>query len=320
MTTPGKYRHLTQCSTTAGHFTILAIDHRDNLLERLNQHAPAPLSDGQFSAFKQQVMSHLLPAASAVLTDPESGLGPGIAQGTISGQKGLLSPLEVTDYSVHSGRRQTNFIPGWSVGKIKRIGAAGVKLLLYYHPDADNAPEQREIVRRLVEDCARHDIPFFLEPIAYSRDPDIHLDNNELRQVVVESARIFTGMGIDVLKVQFPSDAKQEQDESVWHAALEELDNACGTTPWALLSAGVDYETFRRQAELACKAGASGVIVGRAVWAEAVSLQGDAREMFLATTAHQRMDELASICAASGRSWREKVTPPDVASGWYERY
>jgi len=89
--------------------------------------------------------------------------------------------------------------------------------------------------------------------------------------------------------------------------------------PWALLSAGVDYPTFARQAQLACEAGASGVIVGRAVWSEAVKLHGDERENFLNTIARQRMQELSDICAATATDWRTKVAKPDTALDWYTR-
>lgn len=319
MTTLGKYRHLAQCSTPAGHFNILAIDHRGNLRDSLNKHAPKPLTDEEFTAFKQHVMRRLLPEASAVLTDPEHGFGPGIASGVIGGQVGLLSPLEVTDYSLHPSRRLTNFIPNWNIAKIKRIGGNGVKLLLYYHPDADIAPQKRDLVQGIVLDCQAHDIPFFLEPIAYSLEPRKPLTNAELRKVAVKTAKTFSAMGVDVLKLEFPLDVKQEPNEAVWQEAVEELNAAC-SAPWTLLSAGVDYPIFRRQVELACKAGASGAIVGRAVWAEAVELQGDARDHFLATTGRQRMKELADLCARLARPWREKVPTPDVGPGWYEKY
>ncbi|MGV2434686.1 MAG UNVERIFIED_CONTAM: hypothetical protein LVT10_07200 [Anaerolineae bacterium] len=58
--------------------------------------------------------------------------------------------------------------------------------------------------------------------------------------------------------------------------------------PWALLSAGASFEIFLRQAEMACQHGASGVIVGRAVWAEAVKLPPQERISFLQTTGAQR--------------------------------
>lgn len=319
MITLGKYRHLAQCSTPNGHFTILAIDHRNNLLKSLNQHAPAPLTPSQFTAFKQLVMRHLLPLVSAVLTDPEHGFGVGIAENVIGGQVGLISPLEVTNYEVHPSQTTTELMDGWSVAKIKRVGAQGVKMLLYFHPQAENAQAKLDLVARVVEECARYDIPFFLEPIAFSLDPARKLESSELRRVVVETAHLLSRSGADILKVEFPINVAQEPDEEVWKAALAELNDAC-QVPWALLSGGVSYETFRHQAELACQAGASGVMVGRAVWAEAVTLQGAEREQFLQTTARQRLAELGAICAAHGVNWRERSGQPQVAEGWYKAY
>src|SRR5262245_8897902 len=134
--TPGKFRHLMQCSSPAGHFVILAIDHRGNLRNSLNEYALRSLSDEEFTAFKQQIIQGLASAATAVLTDPDHGIGPGLDSGALTGQVGILAPLEVTDYTLPPGKRSTNWIDGWSVGKIKRMGGTGVKLLLYYHPEA----------------------------------------------------------------------------------------------------------------------------------------------------------------------------------------
>jgi tagatose 1,6-diphosphate aldolase len=316
MTTIGKYRHLQQSSTPGGHFTVLAIDHRANLKAALDKHAPAPLTDAQFTDFKRQIMRYLLPQASAVLTDPDYGISVGITEGHIHGQVGLLAPLEVTNYDLHPRERITRFIENWSVEKIKRVGGTGVKLLLYYHPEDSLAADKRELVSRIVDDCARYDIPFFLEPIAYSLDSSRPLDNAELRQVVVENARVLSRMGVDILKMEFPLNVAQERDEAVWLAAAQELNAACAV-PWTLLSGGVDYETFRHQARIACQAGASGVIAGRAIWGEAVQLQGEARENFLKHNGHIRMKELAALCAASAADWRQKVAAPEVGVGWY---
>lgn len=308
MTTYGKYRHLMQSSTPDGHFVVLATDHRANLKAMLDAAAPQPLTDGAFADFKGHVLRHLMPHTSAVLIDPVYGIGQGLLDGTISGRHGLLAPLEVTDYDAHPSVRELAWIENWGVEQIKKVGGTGVKLLLNYHPDHE-ASAKHEAVAQIIEDCARFDIPFFLEPIVYSPDPNVKLTSAEKRAAVVETARRFSEMGVDVLKMEFPIDPKEETDESVWEAAAAELNSAC-TVPWALLSAGVDYATFVRQARIACEAGASGVIVGRAVWAEAVQLQGAERDDFLAQTAVQRMAELAKVCAEAATPWQARVTPP----------
>jgi tagatose-1,6-bisphosphate aldolase len=309
MTTLGKYRHLSRCATPEGHFVILAIDHRANLRSALDQHAPQPTTDAAFTAFKQQVTGALAVKASGVLTDPEFGIAAGIVGGEIAPGHGLLAPLEVTHYDVDPGQRETEFIPDWSVRQIKRVGGDGVKLLLYYHPDAANAERQRTIVRRLVDECAAEDIPFFLEPITYALDPAAPLDNRALLAITVEMARVFSALGVDVLKLQFPVDAAQSRDESVWRAACRAVSDACAV-PWALLSAGVDFETFALQTQIACQAGASGVIVGRAVWHEAVRLHGLERAAFLSTTGRDRIRRLRDICTAYAHSWRTRAAPP----------
>lgn len=310
MTSPGKYRRLSRAATASGHFVILAIDHRLNVMEGLERTQGQPLTGDQFTAFKREVIEALMPAgASALLTDPQFGMAPGFAQGWLPAQAGLLAPLEETDYTIHPSQRTFRAIPGWSPAAIERSGADGVKLLLYYHPEARDAASQREAVERTIEACAAADIPLYLEPITFSPDPARTLSSAELTDVVVASASLFSAMGIDVLKTEFPVDVREQPDEAVWRAALRRLDDAC-TVPWALLSAGAPYATFVRQTALACEAGSSGVIAGRALWAEAVALPGAERSAFLQTTGRERMAELAAICQASGRDFRARTTPP----------
>jgi tagatose-1,6-bisphosphate aldolase len=304
-----------QCSTPNGHFSIVAIDHRANLRAALNKHAANPITDDEFRAFKRQVIRALAPEASAILCDPIYGLD-GCFEPPY---RGLLVPLELTNYDVHPSRRDTAFIPDWTVAKAKRLGASGIKLLLYFHPEDTKAEEKKRVVAEIVDECSRVDMPFFLEPIAYSLDPERGLTNSELLQVVVESARLFSSMGVDVLKLEFPVNVSEEPDERVWLAAVQEVNQAC-SVPWALLSAGVPYEIFRKQAEIACGAGACGIIAGRAVWGDAVEVQGVGRQQFLETTARQRVVELSRICSAHARSWMDSVARPDFSPHWYSRY
>jgi tagatose-1,6-bisphosphate aldolase len=93
--------------------------------------------------------------------------------------------------------------------------------------------------------------------------------------------------------------------------------------PWVLLSAGVDFPTFQRQAEIACEAGASGVVVGRAVWAEALEIAADAeREWFLNTIAVSRMRVLNDTVSYRATAWFERVGErmPQLQEGWYRAY
>ncbi len=317
MTSPGRFRHLTRAATPAGHFVVLAIDHRDTLLAGLGGRPSGVPGEAEVIAFKRAVVTALAPAgASALLIDPQCGIAPGLADGWLPGNSGVLSPLEETDYAVHPSQRRFQPIPGWSPRAMKRAGVDGVKLLFYYHPESADAARQREVAAQAAEACAEADIPFYLEPITFSPDPSRTLPSAELTDIVVDNARLFSGMGIDVLKSEFPVDVRQVPDPNQWREPLARLNDA-SVVPWALLSAGVPYDIFRVQAELACAAGASGVIAGRALWAEAVPLPEAERDAFLNTTGRSRMAELAAICAGNAHSFRERTPAPGpFGPGW----
>jgi tagatose 1,6-diphosphate aldolase len=314
MQTLGLFRHLAQCSGPDGTFCILAVDHRDNLVAELQKHRTAPVAYEDVVAFKTSV-ARLAACATAVLIDPDYGAR-ALTTGVIPGGIGALAPLEVTDYRPHPSLRQPRMIPDWSVAKLKRAGFAGAKLLLYYHPDAADAQQKTDLVDRIVAECDREQVPLFLEPITYSPDPSRELDSGQRRDAVIAAARHFSRRGAAVMKMEFPLDVKAEPDERAWTAALRELNDACAA-PWALLSAGVSYEVFTRQARLACEAGASGVIAGRAVWADAVPLSGPDRDRFVETEGTRRVNELREICRTLATPWMRRTPAPELPQRWY---
>jgi tagatose-1,6-bisphosphate aldolase len=314
MSAIGIRRALAQCSDAHSTFSILAVDHRDNLIADLQKHRTAAVTADDVVAFKRSV-TRAAGAASAVLLDPDYGL-PSVAAGVVPGAVGLLAPLEVTDYRPHPSQRQPRLIPDWNAAKLRRAGISGAKLLIYYHPDADDAAAKTALVDRLASECAAEGVPLFLEPIAYSLDPAAKLSAADHRRVVIESARHFSPRGASIMKMEFPVDVSAERDERVWMEALRELDAAC-VTPWALLSGGAPWDTFLRQTILACQSGASGVIAGRAVWSEAVALDGAERDAFIDHVARRRLDQLASIARALATPWTKKVKALDLAPRWY---
>jgi len=306
-------RHLSQCATAGGIFSVLALDHRDNLVDDMSKARGRRVGAREVIAFKQAAIRHIGGAYSALLTDPDFGF-PALVGSGIQADSGLLAPLEVTDYTAHPSRRKTVLIENWGVDKIKRSGCSGAKLLLYYHPEAENAAAQTELVDRIAAQCRRHAVPLFLEPITYSLDPEVPLGSEELGQVVVEAVRHFSSRGVDVLKVQFP--LHPSADETSWAPALMRLNEAC-TVPWALLSGGVSFDLFLKQAAAACRSGASGVIAGRAIWAEGMALQGDALDAFMRTTARARMQVLTSMCELYGKPWHHHTGRPELDENWY---
>ncbi len=311
--TIGKLRGLQQISSNRGTFTALALDHRQNL-RKAN---PAFVDDEELSRFKVDVTTALAKRATAVLLDPEVSAAQAIAQRAIPNSVGLVVAVESTGYTGDANARHAQIIPGWSVEKAKRMGASAIKLLVYYHPDSSTASEIEDFTSKIAQECIRHDLVLMLEPLSYSLDENKNLASDEKRYVVVETAKRLTPLNVDILKAEVPLDIN-DTAESSWMAACREISSA-SITPWILLSAAVDYETFLRQVTVACGAGASGIAVGRAVWKEAVMLTGDERIRFLRTTARYRMSRLTSLCHALARPYTDFYTAA-APFDWYKNY
>jgi tagatose-1,6-bisphosphate aldolase len=318
--TVGKWRGLQQCATSRGALAVLALDHRNNLRQALRPDDPASAPDEALSAFKREAIAALAPAATAVLLDPQFGAAQCIASDALPGKTGLLVAVEASGYSGDPADRRSGILPGWGVEKIRRMGASAVKLLVYYHPSSPAAVGMEAFVADVVRQCAAADIPLFLEILTYSPDPTIKkLPPEAVRPAVIESARRLVTPGVDVLKVEFPLDVTVEPDERVWAEACEAL-SAASRAPWVLLSASSSYDTFLRQVTVACRAGASGVAVGRAVWREATGLDGAQRRDFLNRTARERMARLTGLVDALARPWSDFYAAPAPDSTWYAGY
>lgn len=317
----GTRRGLDACSSARGTFTVLALDHRQNLRRELRPADPASVTVAEMIDFKRAVVRALATAGTGILLDPEIGVGPAISDGSLPGRAGLIVAVEATGYQGPPAARISRILPGWSVDAVKRLGASAAKLLVYFHPGAPNAGDQERLVAEVAEACRAADLALFLEPLSFGLDGG-GLTGDARRAVVVETARRLAPLGADVLKAEFPYDAGVT-DERRWRDACEELD-AASTVPWVLLSGGVDDATFERQVEVACRAGASGVLVGRSVWAEAATMPAADRDAFLSTTARERLARLTALTDELGASWRPRWTaarrPEAPAEGWFTGY
>jgi tagatose-1,6-bisphosphate aldolase len=295
---------------------VLAIDHRGPLRRALGKESPQGTTNEALTALKRDIVRHLAPATSAVLLDPETAAGQCVVDGSIPGRTGLIVALD-TGSTGDPLNRSTSLVEHWSVEKTVRAGASAAKLLLYYHPEAPDAAEREALVQRIARECTQSEIPFFLEPLSCAADGSQGpLPPEQRRAVVIETARRLVPLGVDVLKAEFPVDVNVEPDNDVWRDACEELTDACDV-PWVLLSAGVSYEVFLKQVRVACETGASGVMAGRAVWSEAVTLDRPLRNAFLQDVGYERMYRLQSLCEALARPFTAVYSAPQLAYDWY---
>jgi len=325
----GKLRGLQQVANDNGFLTICAIDHRGALQRAMNEKNPDAVTYQDMVDFKLDLCQAVAPYVSAVLLDPVYGAAQTIAAGILPGHIGLLVSMERTGYSGESTARITELLPGWSVEKVKRMGASAVKLLVYFRPDLKEiASRQLELVAKVADQCIKEDIPLLVEPVSYPVE-EVGVSAPKFAdmkpELVIETARQITSLPINVLKAEFPADMEFEQDEKKLLHLCQELDQA-SRLPWVLLSAGADFKTFSKQVEVACKAGASGFLAGRALWQEGVQIRSREERMnFFKSTAAPRLKELAEMVNKYGRPWyvkmgRDKGDFKPTNENWYEQY
>ncbi len=315
--TPGRWRGLRTTSSRKNVFNILAFDQRGNFRKML------PPDTGYEAAvqMKRDIVMSLSYHASAVLLDNEYGL-PSIVD--MNGSSGILMAYEESGYSGDSTYRGIKFDDNWTIPKIKSVGASAVKVLAYYNPKSGELAAQIEaLLKQVADDCHKHDLPFFLEPLTYSLDASVAKESAEFAKLrpdlVIESAERLSKLGVDILKMESPVDPNFDSNQQNWADTFAAVSKV-STVPWVLLSAGVNYEAFESQTRLACEAGASGWLAGRAIWKEAVSMTPEQRTTFLNSKATERMQRLNAISAQYARPWSEFYAPPVNSETWFADY
>lgn len=298
---PGVSRGLDCLSGGRGTFAVLALDHRQGLRRILDPAHPGAVADRALIDFKLAAVASLGPDAPAFLLDPETGALPALSAGSLPRTAGLMLALEETGYDGPSRDRGGHLLPGWDAARARRIGADAVKLLVYYRPDAEGAARQEAWIAGVADACAREDVALVLEPLGYGRDGG-PLPDDERRDVVIESARRLSPLGAHLLKVEFPAPATAD---GTWPRACRELDEA-SAVPWTVLSGGVAEDVFERQVAAAVAAGASGLVAGRSIWGEAVTMPEPLRSDWLRRVGAERMRRLARS-SERARPWRDAM-------------
>lgn len=323
MITLGKLRGLAATAGPNGTFSMLALDHRSSFRRMTADILGGEASWDQVVDEKVRLADALLPHATAVLMDPLYASGPLVARGVIPGGMGFLVALERSGYDGPEGARENVIEAGWTVEAIKRMGAAGVKLLIHYHPDAPNSARQIEFVQKVAADCGIHDLVLVLEPVGYNpigRKSDSGYVK-AMPDLVVETAKTFDGSGADMLKLEFP--LLEAASEAEMKAACEAVTDAT-RLPWVVLSGGVPFDDFLAQVRASCTGGASGFLGGRAIWKEAMNITDPAgRDTFLTRVAAPRIAALRAVTDASATPWTERPVAKEAYQPkdfWHKSY
>ena len=284
-----------------GKLAVLAMDQRSSLRAMLDK-AGQPSSDADLTAFKVDVIGALSPLASGVLTDVEYGVAAVRETGALAAGVGLLIAAEPATKKSWNGEQRTFVDPERNAAWVTANTGDAMKFLVYWRPDRmpvgdepDLAEETLDAVRTVVADCAAEGIPSVIEPLITTLRDEPKATGDLAHELVIASATRLAQLRPSLLKLEWPGSAE----------GCRRVTDALGDVPWALLSAGVQYEAFVERTRTALDAGACGFIAGRAIWGEAVTLAGDERRRFLAEVSVPRQQGLLDVLREHGRSWRE---------------
>ena len=285
----------------AGLLAVLAMDQRGTL-RRMLTGAGKPAEESDLRAFKVDIVSALSPLSTGVLLDPEFGVSAVQQAGALADGVGLLVAAEPATKDEWNGEYRTVLDPQRNASWVKALGGDGLKFLVYWDPDRaavegepDLATEAMDRVAEIVADCAAQGIPSIIEPLVSFAPSLPKKSAEEKAESVIRSAARLATVSPSLLKLEWPGGAD----------GCKRVSDALGNVPWALLSAGVEYDAFVERTVTALDNGASGIIAGRAIWGEAVTMVGDERKAFLDEVAVPRLRGLREAMVGHGRSWRE---------------
>ena len=322
----GKFEGINSCADKRGVIAALAVDHRGNLLHEIarSRGVNGTASAADMLAFKTAVTKTLTPYASAILLDPEYGLG---AISSRAPGSGVMLAYEKSGYDFSTKGRLPDLLPEWSVRRLVGIGARAIKILLYYNPfeEAQINVFKQVYIERIGAECAALDVPFFLEPLVYVNalgDEKGLAFARKKPEYIARTMQEFSKpqYGVDVLKVEAPVNPAFMAGSSAFtgegvaysrQEAIEHFRNAASATtlPFIYLSAGVTDEVFCEMLELSAEAGVkfAGVLCGRATWQGGIAVYANegvrALERWLAEQGKQKIQAINNVLARCATPW-----------------
>ncbi len=280
--TPGKARCLNRLSDGQGRFGVLAVDQRPPLMQVAAKATGRGLNevDAEVSELKGLLAETLSDLATGILVDPYLGFHTVMPH--VRRETGLLMTLEHHAFiEAERGHRQSGNIPGWNVQRAVEHAAEGIKVLAWYRPDAPQElkDHQLQFVREAGDACKQFDRPYIFEILPYQlqgeSDADYAAAIPDLTMGAIEDLKDVS-FGVDLYKLALPVApqlVKEWGGEGSSVAQAESLMReitAALPTPWVLLSGGMDTAAFVEAMHAAARAGASGYMAGRAVWASSL--------------------------------------------------
>jgi tagatose-1,6-bisphosphate aldolase len=273
-----------------GAMMVIACDQRGSMRTLLadTPEAQAQIGTDILGDTKIDIATHLARHATAVLVDPVCALPKMIDEGHLHRSTALLIGLDDSGYgTTPEGYRLSKLVPGITARRVRELGGTGGKIMVYLRSDIPAANmHNMQLLEQVIEDFSTEDLLLVVEFLTYAlpgEDKETH--TAAIPSLIEGGSQICLDLGAKLLKIPFPGTPE----------ACASITRMAGEVPWAVLSAGVDHATFLKQVEIAMANGASGVIAGRSLWKDCISLDRAVTEDRLTRIAVPRLRELQAV-------------------------
>lgn len=278
------------CDQRGGMRTLLASDPDDQ----------AKIGNDVLGKTKADITRYLASQASCVLVDPICAVPQVVDEGVLDRNTALLIGLDASGWDTSpEGYRLSKLVDGVTARRVRELGGTGGKIMVYLRSDTPAANTHNiDILKRVIADFAAEDLLLVVEFLTYALEGESKEDYTaRIPELIQGGTRMCLEVGSKVLKLPYPGSPE----------SCAEVTRLCGNVPWAVLSAGVDHSTFLKQVEIAMQNGASGVIAGRSLWKDCISLDRAVTRLRLETIAVPRLREIQAVIA------RYRAPAPRVA-------
>lgn len=290
--TTAERRGYQQICGADGALMVIACDQRGGMRSLLasDPEAQKAIGNDVLGDTKADITRYLASHASCVLVDPICAVPQLVDDGVLNRQTALLIGLDASGWDVSpEGYRLSKMVDGVTARRVRELGGTGGKIMIYLRSDTPAANVKNlAILDEVVADFAGEDLLLVVEFLTYQFEGEPNeAYAAKTAELIVGGSRLCLEHGSKVLKIPYPGSPE----------ACAAITRLAGDVPWAVLSAGVDHKTFLGQVETAMASGASGVIAGRSLWKDCISLDRAVTRERLETVAVGRLREIQVVVA-----------------------
>lgn len=273
-----------------GAMMVIACDQRGGMRSLLasDPASQAAITNAMLGETKSDIVRYLANQASCVLLDPICAVPKVVDDAVLARDVALLIGLDASGFDTdEKGYRHSRLVEGIDARRIRELGGTGGKIMVYLRSDRPDANARNiDILRSCLADFAREDLLLVVEFLTYELPGESKEEfKKAIPSLIVGGTTICLDLGSKVLKLPYPGTPE----------ACATITKLAGNVPWAVLSAGVDHATFLEQVDVAMRNGASGVIAGRSLWKDCISLDRALQRSKLSNVAVTRLREVQAV-------------------------